>query len=91
MYALAPMVVIADDDRGSIMLDERSGRYWMLNDTAAVVLHCLLDGGTPQDAAGQLRSRYPGAPDPTVDVQALLTQLCDRGLLVASSREGKRR
>lgn len=31
-----------------MLLDERNGRYWMLNRTGAVVLRCPLDGESPE-------------------------------------------
>lgn len=42
--ALSDAVRCADTDRGVILLDSRSRRYYELNDTAATMLHELLAG-----------------------------------------------
>ncbi|RLU85839.1 PqqD family protein [Streptomyces griseocarneus] len=47
---------------GLILLDERTGRYWQLNATGALVLDALLRGAGPSEAARHLRQRYPSLP-----------------------------
>ncbi|MFJ7235792.1 lasso peptide biosynthesis PqqD family chaperone [Streptomyces olivaceus] len=75
-FALKPGVSVADTEHGTVLLDERSGRYWMLNRTGAVVLRCLLDGESPQEAARTLLRRYPDAADrATGHVESLLDAL----------------
>lgn len=75
--ALNPDVSAADTDTGMVLLDERAGRYWHLNDTGALVLRALLDGKTPKDAAARLAERFPGvgAERAAADVAALLETL----------------
>ncbi|QEU68649.1 lasso peptide biosynthesis PqqD family chaperone [Streptomyces galilaeus] len=75
-FALLPGVSVADTENGTVLLDERNGRYWMLNRTGAVVLRCLLDGESPQEAARTLLRLYPDAPDlATAHVESLLDAL----------------
>jgi coenzyme PQQ synthesis protein D (PqqD) len=75
-FALVPGVSVADTENGTVLLDERNGRYWMLNRTGAVVLRCLLDGESPEEAARTLLRRFPDAPDrATAHVDGLLDAL----------------
>jgi hypothetical protein len=75
-FALLPGVSVADTENGTVLLDERNGRYWMLNRTGAIVLRCLLDGESPQEAARTLLRLYPDAPDlATAHVESLLGAL----------------
>ncbi|MFJ7768240.1 lasso peptide biosynthesis PqqD family chaperone [Streptomyces sp. NPDC097107] len=75
-FALVPGVSVADTENGTVLLDERSGRYWMLNRTGAVVLRCLLDGESPREAARTLLRRYPDAPErAAAHVESLLDAL----------------
>ncbi|GAB2882238.1 lasso peptide biosynthesis PqqD family chaperone [Streptomyces mayteni] len=75
-FALAPGVSVADTENGTVLLDERNGRYWMLNRTGAVVLRCLLDGESPEEAARTLLRRFPDTPQQATDhVDGLLEAL----------------
>jgi hypothetical protein len=82
--ALRPDVSATDTQDGMVLLDEATGRYWQLNSTAALVLHALLDGATPQEAAYRLAERYPqlAAERAARDVRALLTALSEPRLVV---------
>ncbi|MCC3775083.1 lasso peptide biosynthesis PqqD family chaperone [Streptomyces sp. UNOB3_S3] len=82
--ALRPGVSAADTDDGMVLLDEATGRYWQLNDTAAFILRTLLDGATPQDTARRLGERHPRltAERTAQDVTSLLTALLDARLAV---------
>jgi len=83
-FALAPHVTATPTEHGVVLLDERTGRYWQMNDTAALVLRCLLDGGTVESAVTALRTRFPDAGDQlTQDVTALVDAL--RAAKVAAS------
>lgn len=79
---LRPQVTCATTEGGMVLLDERSGRYWQLNNTGALILRHLLDGETPRQAAAALAGRYPAAADRAAgDVEQLLATLRERGLL----------
>jgi hypothetical protein len=76
-------VSVAETDDGTVLLDEREGRYWQLNASAGRVLRILLDRGTVEDAAAELTARYPvSAPEATRDVTDLVEQLRAAELLV---------
>ncbi|MGH4001704.1 MAG: lasso peptide biosynthesis PqqD family chaperone, partial [Pseudonocardiaceae bacterium] len=55
---LRPDIATTDTDDGLVLLDERTGRYWQLNSTGAVVLHALLAGQPPGHIAADLATRY---------------------------------
>jgi Coenzyme PQQ synthesis protein D (PqqD) len=72
-------------DDGLILLDERSGRYWQLNPTGADVLHALLAGQDPDQAAQELVTRHRiELPQAQRDVTALTGQLHAAKLVVSS-------
>ncbi|PRX98043.1 lasso peptide biosynthesis PqqD family chaperone [Allonocardiopsis opalescens] len=75
---LAPDVTLTVTERGMVLLDERSGRYWTLNATGATVVRMLLDGETVDDALAALRDRHPSAADRiAADVERFLASLRD--------------
>lgn len=43
---------------GEVVLNEKTGAYWHLNDTAARVLSVIEDGGSLEDAAADLVHSY---------------------------------
>jgi coenzyme PQQ synthesis protein D (PqqD) len=68
---------------GAVLLDTRTGRYWQLNTTAALLLQALLEGASVQQASRQLAERHPQlSPDQAGhDLDGLLEQLRDAGLV----------
>ncbi len=69
-------ISVCDTDDTLVLLDERTGRYWQLNRTGALILHALLNGATPHQAATTLTDTHQVAPrQATADVDALLDQL----------------
>ncbi|MDF5752459.1 lasso peptide biosynthesis PqqD family chaperone [Spongiactinospora sp. TRM90649] len=62
---------------GTVLLDERAGRYRQLNATGALILRALLDGDTPEEAARRLVRRHPGLTRERAggDVENLLADL----------------
>lgn len=57
-FALRAGVSAADTEYGIALLDEKSGQYWNLNPSAALVLRTLLGGGTAEQAALSLTEEY---------------------------------
>ncbi|MBG0852147.1 lasso peptide biosynthesis PqqD family chaperone [Streptomyces spinoverrucosus] len=85
MSRLRSDVTTCPTDDGMILLDERSGRYWQLNGTGALVLSALLDGATPEQIAERLAATRPVSRERAVaDVTALVGQLT-RAKLVTTS------
>jgi hypothetical protein len=75
-------VSAADTEYGITLLDEDSGEYWNLNPTGALVLHTLLDGGSPDQAVQQLTEQYEVDLDTARrDVEDLLGGLYSAGLV----------
>jgi hypothetical protein len=74
---LRPHVSTAETESGTVLLDEAHGRYWLLNNTAALILNTLLDGATEQQAAHRLRERHPSlaADRASADVASLVSSL----------------
>jgi len=72
-------------DTGTVLLDERTGRYWQLNPTGAHILRALLDGTAAHDIAQGLVERHTGlAPEQAErDVTALLEHLRAAGLVTS--------
>ena len=73
---LHPDVSTADTDDGTVLLHQRTGRYWQLNQTGADVLRRLLDGDDPPAVAAAIAARYRIEPEHAErDVAALVGQL----------------
>jgi hypothetical protein len=85
MYALAPHIALTEDETGAVLLDQRTGRYWTMNDTGTLVLRQLLRGSTVPEATAEVRASYPGTDPDRVnrDTRALLEQLRAAGLVTA--------
>jgi hypothetical protein len=83
MFALAPDVIITEDETGAVLLDQRTGRYWLTNDTGAVVLRHLGGSGTVEEAVDELCAGYAHADPVRVewDTRSLLDQLQRAGLV----------
>ncbi len=59
-----------------MLLDQRTGRYWQLNATGALVLRVLLNRFTPEQAAQELSQNHPVTVERAkADVAALLQHL----------------
>lgn len=69
-------VSVTETEDGTVLLDQRSGKYWQLNPSGALILSTLLEGGTPEAAADAVAARYPVDADRALaDVRALLETL----------------
>ncbi len=55
---LRPDIATTDTEHGTVLLDERSGRYFQLNLTGARVLRALLDGQSADRIADGLASDH---------------------------------
>jgi hypothetical protein len=78
----APDVVSRSFGDDSVALNLRSGQYYGLNDTAAVMLDTLVQSPSVADAVRQLSTRWPVARDQLrEDVLDLCEALVERGLI----------
>jgi PqqD family protein of HPr-rel-A system len=76
-------VSVTDTEYGTVLLDERSGRYWQLNPSGALVVRTLLGGAADEEAAiAALTSEYAvDRARAEQDVAALLGGLREAGLV----------
>ncbi|AZQ70206.1 lasso peptide biosynthesis PqqD family chaperone [Streptomyces luteoverticillatus] len=84
-FTLRPEVSTARTENGTVLLDETTGRYWQLNDTAAFILSALMDGATTQEAAHRLHERHPVLPAEQAadDVASVIRALSTARLVAA--------
>ena len=81
-FSLAPDVSATETDDGLVLLQETTGRYWMLNGTGATIVRLLREGKDVQDVVDDLRARFPqDAPQIEADIGALLEQLAKARLV----------
>jgi len=74
--SLHDYVTTTRTDGGLVLLDERSGRYWQINESGTVALEVLLGGGTLDSAAEAVVRRYVVEPGCAVeDVRLLIERL----------------
>ncbi|GLZ28215.1 hypothetical protein Lesp02_04050 [Lentzea sp. NBRC 105346] len=84
MNALAAPCTIARvaNEDGAVLLDGDSGRMYGLNPTASTIWQALADGHSIEQISRDLAARFTTTPDRALtDVQALVAQLRDHGLL----------
>lgn len=75
-------VSMVDTDSAVVLLDQRAGRYFQLNDTGGVILRDLLDGRSVDATARRLAARCPVPFERALaDVAGLLSQLSDAKLV----------
>lgn len=80
--AFRPNVSIVDTDYGSVLLDERKGRYFQLNPSGRIVVRTLLEGGDSGEAVGALIEEYDVSRERAEqDVTALVEGLRAAGLV----------
>ncbi|MFE0023970.1 lasso peptide biosynthesis PqqD family chaperone [Amycolatopsis sp. NPDC059021] len=75
-------VSVVDTDYGSVLLDERAGRYFQLNPTGKLVVGALLEGRSAEQAAEALAREYRVSREQAGrDVTALVAGLRSAGLV----------
>ncbi|MFF3542310.1 lasso peptide biosynthesis PqqD family chaperone [Streptomyces platensis] len=81
---LHPDVVATDTDDGTVLLNERTGRYWQLNATGGQVLRRLLDGHEATRIAAEVAERHRiDHQRAELDVAAVIEQLRTAQLVIA--------
>jgi hypothetical protein len=81
-FVLPREVTATESKDGLVLLDQRDGRYWLLNGTGATTLRLLLEGYPPAAVATRLARDFPEASNRTdADVQALVDALRAAGLV----------
>ncbi|MEU0738347.1 lasso peptide biosynthesis PqqD family chaperone [Streptomyces sp. NPDC006134] len=75
-------VSTAQTEYGTVLLDQRSGDYWELNPTGALVVRTLMEGGDRAAAVAALVARFDIDTDRAArDVDALVRDLREAGLV----------
>jgi hypothetical protein len=85
VYSLAKNVAMTYAEIGAVILNERTGRYWLLNDTGATVMSTILSTGSIEHAVEALDSRYHGVAREQIehDARSLVAQLQTAGLVTS--------
>ncbi|GAA1963550.1 lasso peptide biosynthesis PqqD family chaperone [Amycolatopsis minnesotensis] len=82
---LRPDITTTDTGDGTVLLDERTGRYWQLNPTGAQVLDALLSGQRTEQIAARLAAEnHLDTEQALRDVTALADRLHAANLVVRS-------
>lgn len=77
-------VSTVDTDDGLVLLDERSGKYYQLNFSGAVVLRALVEGNSAEEAVRALCERFPDKTHRiAADVTAVIEHLRAVGLVIS--------
>ncbi|RKN08390.1 lasso peptide biosynthesis PqqD family chaperone [Streptomyces radicis] len=78
-------IATTSTEHGTVLLDERTGRYWQLNNTGSGILHALLAGQSQEQIVADLAERHDLEPKRArSDVTAIIDRLCAAKLLVTS-------
>jgi hypothetical protein len=82
LLTLHPDVSMTESEDGIVLLNERTGRYWQLNQTGSTILLGLLDGASAGQVANRLARDYR-IPDTraAADVATLLDELSRASLV----------
>ncbi|AZQ69863.1 MULTISPECIES: lasso peptide biosynthesis PqqD family chaperone [Streptomyces] len=82
MPSLRQDISAATVEDGMVLLDERSGRYYQLNGSGALVLRILIEGGGEKEAADALTEHYDVPRDRALaDIGRIVRRLCGAGLM----------
>ncbi|GAA0490042.1 lasso peptide biosynthesis PqqD family chaperone [Streptomyces stramineus] len=80
-FALGTDVSRAETEHGTVLLDQRRGRYFQLNSSGTFILRTLLNGVTPDHTAEVLSECYGVDRDRAhADVASLVDSLLTKGL-----------
>lgn len=79
---LKPDVTVAETDYGMVLLDGRTGEYWTLNPSGAIVAKELLSGGGLAGAVNRLTEEFSVDHDEAnEDALALIKEFKEAGLI----------
>ncbi len=80
---LAKYVITTRTDDGMVLLDQRSGRCWQVNESGTLALGKLLEGAAAEEAAQALVTEYEvTAERAREDILALVASLQADRLLI---------
>jgi hypothetical protein len=77
-------ITVTSTDFGGVLLDERSGTYWQLNDSGTLVVSALAEGLDAAAVVDRLVATFDvGREQAETDVAGLTRQLVDAGMAAA--------
>lgn len=83
---MKPDVSVCELEQHTVVLNERTGKYWQLNESGAAMLTALLGGASAEEVADRIASVRPvDAERALADVRALMDSLAGADLIEPSS------
>lgn len=77
-------VALCETEDALVLLDERTGRYFQVNRTGAMILKELMAGSSVERVAANLARTYPVTlEEASDDVKRFLDQLAEEALVVS--------
>ncbi|WP_433545515.1 lasso peptide biosynthesis PqqD family chaperone [Streptomyces sp. CA-294286] len=74
--ALRKGIAVTTTEYGGVLLDEKDGTYWQLNECGTLVVTAISEGRSPSDAVEQLLAEYEvDRAEAEADVAELTDQL----------------
>ncbi|MEV3858295.1 lasso peptide biosynthesis PqqD family chaperone [Streptomyces sp. NPDC050095] len=55
---LSPGITVTSTDFGGVLLDQRTGTYWQLNESGTVAVTALADGLSPEEAVERILAAF---------------------------------
>jgi len=78
-------ISLCPTEHSAVVLNERTGQYWQLNETGAEILELLVHGTAADDIAGRLADRRTVSRERALtDVRSLVGSLTAAGLIEAT-------
>ena len=82
MFVANPEVACTETDYGIVLLDKRSGKYWNLNTTGALVWRSILETGGLDHAVSTLLRDYNVEHETVIaDVHNVAAKLTEAGVI----------
>lgn len=75
-------IAVTTTEYGGVLLDEKDGSYWQLNDTSIIVVETLAAGRTPEAAVERIVAEFDvERAEAEADVAKLTQQLVEARIL----------
>lgn len=75
-------IAVTTTEYGGVLLDEKDGSYWQLNDTSIIVVETLAAGRTPEAAVERIVAEFDvERGEAEADVAQLTQQLVEAKIL----------
>ncbi|MEW2189790.1 lasso peptide biosynthesis PqqD family chaperone [Streptomyces microflavus] len=75
-------IAVTTTEYGGVLLDEKNGSYWQLNDTSIIVVETLAAGRTPEAAVERIVAEFDvERAEAEADVAQLTQQLVEAKIL----------